>query len=145
MARKRRMSKVAFNQGLVVNVAIASLLVQKGPELLNRFLFSSNPLTGYTATAAGVGAAWLVGSLMKKSDIANAGIALGAVEFVSPLIDDIVGGVTGGAAPKMVPSSNGFTSAGVKSIPGGVADYFGLNDYSEMPRKQNWQDYYNSY
>jgi hypothetical protein len=81
---------------------------------------------------------------MKKSDIANAGIALGAVEFVSPLIDDIVGGVTGGAAPKMIPSSNGFTSAGVK-VPPGVADYFGLNDYSEMPRKQNWSDYYNSY
>jgi hypothetical protein len=26
-----------------------------------------------------------------------------------------------------------------------VSDYLGLNDYSAMPRKQNWSDYYNSY
>jgi hypothetical protein len=145
MARKRRMSKVAFNQGLVVNVAIASLLVQKGPELLNKFLFSSNPLTGYTATAAGVGAAWLVGSLMKKSDIANAGIALGAVEFVSPLIDDIVGGVTGDLPMGVSPSGQMVKVDPAVFKSANVSDYLGLNDYSQMPRKQNWADYYNSY
>src|SRR5690554_7376578 len=126
MARKRRMKKVAFNQKLVVDVVLASLLVQKAPELLNKFVFSSNPLTGMTATAAGIGAGYLAGSLMGKSDLANASIALGAVEFISPLIDEITGGV-GLIAPPVRPAVN--TSV----VPTRVADFLTLNDYVSDP------------
>ena len=140
MARKRRMKKVAFNQKLVVDVVLASLLVQKAPELLNRFLFSSNPLTGMTATAAGVGAGYLAGSIFGKSDLANASIALGAVEFIAPLIDDISSGVIG-TMPAIAPTKP-VNLVQTKN----VADYLTLNDYVSDPTiKQSYDVYRESY
>jgi len=135
------MKKVAFNQGLIVDVALASLIVQKGPELLNRFVFSGSPLTGMTATLAGVGVGYLAGSFMGKNNLANAAIALGAVEVVSPLIDDLVGGVSmpkelvGGVAPKpaYLPAAQS------------IADYYSLNDYVMVPSPRQYDDYRSAY
>jgi hypothetical protein len=145
MARKRRMSKVAFNQGLVMDGVIAMLVVQKAPELLNRFLLTSNPVTGLIATAAGVGAGYLGGSFFKRPQVANLSIAAGIVEYAGALIDDIVGGVTGDLPMGVSPSGQMVKVDPAVFKSANVSDYLGLNDYSQMPRKQNWADYYNSY
>jgi hypothetical protein len=104
--RKRRLQKVAINQALIIDAGIASLIVQLAPGLVNQFLFSSSPLTGQASTLAGVGAAYLYGMLMNNANVANIGIALGAVDFVKPFI------------------------AGL--IPSGVSDYAQLNDYATL-------------
>lgn len=106
MAR-RRFQKVAINQSLILDAGIASLIVQLAPTLVNQYLFSSSPLTGQASTLAGVGAAYLYGMLMKNSNVANIGIALGAVDFVKPFIQDLLS-------------------------PSGVSDYAQLNDYATL-------------
>ena len=107
MARRRRLGKVAINTSLMIDTLIASLIVQKAPGIINSLLFKDNPTTGQTATLVGVGAAYLYGMLMKNSNVANIGIALGAVDFLSPFIDQAMGSL-------------------------GVGDYFQLSDYGNM-------------
>jgi hypothetical protein len=105
--RKRRFAKVGINQALIMDAGIASLIVQLAPGLVNQYLFSSSPLTGQASTLAGVGAAYLYGMLMKNQNVANIGIALGAVDFVKPFIQ------------QLLPAS-------------GVNDYAQLNDYGTL-------------
>jgi len=104
--RRRRFSKVGLNQALIMDAGIAALIVRLFPSLVNQYLFSSSPLTGQASTLAGVGAAYLYGMLMKNPNVANIGIALGAVEFVQPFI------------------------AGL--LPSGLGDYGLLNDYGTL-------------
>jgi len=106
--RRKRFSKVGINQSLIIDTAIASLIVQLAPGLVNQFLFSSNPLTGMTSTLAGVGAAYLYGMLMNNSNVSNIGIALGAVDFVKPMISQLL------------------------PAPSGVGDYFQMSDYGSL-------------
>jgi len=106
--RRKRFSKVGINQSLIIDTAIASLIVQLAPGLVNQFLFSSNPLTGMTSTLAGVGAAYLYGMLMNNSNVSNIGIALGAVDFVKPMISQLL------------------------PAPSGVGDYFQISDYGTL-------------
>ena len=109
--RKRRFSKVGLNQGLIMDAGIAALIVRLAPSLVNQYLFSSSPLTGSMSTLAGVGAAYLYGMLMKNPNVANIGIALGAVEFVQPFIAGLL------------PS-------------GGVGDYTALSEYTSNPSER---------
>lgn len=108
--RKRRFQAVGLNQGLIIDAGIAALIVQLAPSLVNQYLFSSSPLTGQASTLAGVGAAYLYGMLMKNPNVANIGIALGAVDIVKPLIQGL--------------------------LPGGVGDYATLNEYTDDPSKR---------
>jgi hypothetical protein len=112
MARRRRLGKVAINTSLMIDTLIASLIVQKAPGIINSLLFKDNPTTGQTATLVGVGAAYLYGMLMKNSNVANIGIALGAVDFLSPFIDQAMGSL-------------------------GMGDYFALNDYGRLDEYTN--------
>jgi hypothetical protein len=109
--RKRRFAKVGINQSLIIDAGIASLIVQLAPGLVNQLLFSSSPLTGQASTLAGVGAAYLYGMLMNNPNVSNIGIALGAVDFVKPFIQ------------QLLPSD-------------GVGDYAALSEYTGDPSQR---------
>jgi hypothetical protein len=136
MARKR-FTKVGFNTKLIVDVVAASLIVQKAPGLINMIF----PLDPSIATVAGVGAGYLVGSVMKRPDLANASIALGAVDFIAPLLDGILG--SDSSSTKNLP---GGTQAITNVKAGRMEDYISLNDYVADPSKRlGYLDYMNSY
>lgn len=99
MAR-RRFKKAGFNQKLIMDVGLAGLAVRVIPILLNKFV----PLDPTIYTVAGAGGGYLVGSMLKKPDLANASIALGLVEFIAPMVENIVGGI-GGTKPVSLPTS----------------------------------------
>jgi hypothetical protein len=108
MARTKRFSKVGINTQLIIDAAIAQALVEVGPELLNRFLFSTDPLADEIKTAAGVGLAYLYGMLLKNNNVANIGIGVGAVKFLTPTLMQLVGGTAT------------------------VGDYFNIGDYGNI-------------
>lgn len=146
--RKRRLSKVSFNKNLIIDVIGASLIVQKAPLLIDMIL----PLDPTIRAVAGVGAGYLAGSLLKRPDLANASIALGVVDFVSPFVDDLLGG--GGGSP-VIPSSSVLQPVKEPSMTGapiaqdgapGLASYFRLNDYVVNPSgRLTYDSYKNSY
>jgi hypothetical protein len=110
--RRRRVHsprKIGFDTDIMINVGIASLLVQKAPEILNKFLFADNPLTGQTASLVGVGAAYLYGMMTDNNLVANAGIALGILGLADPLIKQVLGDAG------LIPSS-----------------YYSINDYGRI-------------
>ena len=126
--RRKRFSKVGINQSLIIDTVIASLIVQLAPGLVNQFLFSSAPLTGMTSTLAGVGVAYVYGMLMNNPNVANIGIALGAVDFVKPMIS------------QLLPASSGVSDYFQMS------DYGSLNDYTNDPsHRLNHVQYAESY
>lgn len=130
--RKRRFQKVGINQALILDAGIASLIVQLAPDLINQLFFSSSPLTGQAGKLAGVGAAYLYGMLANNPNVANIGIALGAVDFVKPIIQSLL-------------PSSGISDYGSlqESEPG---KYFTLNDYTNDPTKRlTHMQYANSY
>lgn len=59
--RKRRLSKVSINTKLIIDVALASLIVQKAPGLIDSIVAIPESLKA----VAGAGAGYLVGSFMK--------------------------------------------------------------------------------
>lgn len=128
MAR-RRFSKAGFNQKLIMDVGLAGLAVRVIPILLNKFV----PLDPTIYTVAGAGGGYLVGSMLKKPDLANASIALGLVEFVAPMIENMVGGIVGQTPQtkpiQYKPTGNAFMTAPVQSLD----DYLSLNDYISNP------------
>ena len=70
--KRRRFTKVGFNTKLIIDVVAASLIVQQAPH----FIQSIIPMDETIGTVAGVGAGYLVGSMLKRPDLANASIAL---------------------------------------------------------------------
>jgi len=127
MARVKRFSKVGINTQLIIDAAIAQGLVKVGPSLLNRFLFPTDPLAGEIQTAAGVGLAYLYGMLMKNNNVANIGIGIGAVEFLTPTLMQLTGAL----------GDYGNISDG---------GYFNLQDYTNDPgNRQSVQQYQQSY
>ena len=99
-----RSKKGGFDSKLIFNVMIASLLVQKAPLLIDMII----PLDPSVRTLAGVGAGFAVSKLMKMPEVGNASIALGAIDFVAPFVDQLLGTTsnqlptTGGTKP-MIP------------------------------------------
>ena len=138
MARSKRFTKVGLNTSLMIDTGIAALIVDLAPGLVNKFLFASNPLTGQMSTLAGVGAAYLYGMLMKNPNVANIGIALGAVSFVKPYISELTGGL----------SDYGFGDYGNLSgtQSGGKGKYFSLSEYTNnAATRQSVHEYSDSY
>lgn len=137
--RKRRLSKVGFNSKLIIDVIGASLIVQKAPLLIDMIF----PLDASIRALAGVGVGYLAGSMFKRPDLANASIALGVVDFVSPFVDDLLG--SGSAAPIMPPAGGTMP---VKSalVNKSLEKYITLNDYINDPsQRQNYFDYSSAY
>ena len=137
----RRMKKVRFNQKLVTDVVIASLVVQKVPDLLLNWL----PFSEQVKPAVGGAAGYVAGMVFNRPDLANASIGLAVVDFVSPFIDDMLGGI--GITPEL-PAGQippGATPTGmVPSV--AVDDYINLNDYTNTPDyRQNYYNYVDSY
>lgn len=137
--RKKRLSKIGFNTKLMLDVVAASLIVQKAPALLDEIIAIPESLKSF----AGIGLGYLTGSLLNRPDLANASIALGAVELVSPMIDDLLGSATQVLPP--VGGTKVVQSSAVAKIKPSVADYLTLNDYVTLSESQSNEMYRNSY
>jgi hypothetical protein len=144
MAR-RRFRKAGFNQKLIMDVGLAGIAVRIVPLLLNKFV----PLDPTLYTVAGAGGGYLVGSMLKKPDLANASIALGLVEFIAPMVENLIGGIGGATMLPPTISPSGLPVRNPKSDKKGVrdfSDYLSLNDYiSEPSERQSVDDYRSSY
>lgn len=143
--RKRRLSKVGINTKLIIDVAAASLIVQKAPGLIDMVV----ALPESIKAVAGVGAAYLVGSFMKRPDLANAGIALGVIDFVSPMIDSVIGTSSPSPivrTPGTIPVGALPGVTGQAGEPGSLADYIRLQSYVYNPaNRMNYDAYAGSY
>lgn len=151
MAR-RKFNRAKINTKLMIDVIGASLIVQKAPALIDSVFTLPESLKAF----AGAGAGFVVGSLLKRPDLANASLALGVVDFVSPLVDSIIGGGSSQTIPAsssvLVPVKNtggasGLINTGVPGdVEGAMADYIRLNDYISNPGvKMDFNGYVNSY
>jgi hypothetical protein len=142
MAR-RRFRKAGFDQKIIMDVGLAGIAVRIVPMLLNKFV----PLDPTLYTVAGAGGGYLVGTFLKKPVVSNASIALGVVEFIAPMIEDIIGGIP--STPALV--QGGGAQPGILGppvvAPGGtrVKDYHRLNDYMPYPRARYANEYWSSY
>lgn len=131
MARRVRMSKVKFDSKAIIDVIGASLIVQQAPKLIDQVI----QLDPMLRTVAGVGVGYLTGSMLKRPGIANAAIALGAVDFIAPFVENLFGG----SSPTMLPAPSG--AAPTKTMPpisvpdelNSLGRYFSLNDYVSNP------------
>jgi len=135
----KRFKKAGFNSKLIIDVMLASLIVQKAPALVDSIF----PVDDSIKSVVGVGAGYLVGSLVKRPDLANASIALGVVDLVSPMIDGLFGG---GATP--LPGGT-VAIAPVKSAKeidaaGRLSNYVTLNDYTNNPGSRLSYNYYST-
>lgn len=145
--RSRRMSKVKFDSKMILDVIAASLLVQEAPKLINQVVQLDETLQ----TVAGVGAGYLAGTFFKRPNLANASIGLGVVQFIAPMVSNLLGG----GSPITIPNSSSQvpsipTSAGSPMIDvssgEALSKYFSLNEYVSNPTKQmNYDDYRSSY
>ncbi len=150
MVRRRNRGKVKINTKLIWDVMAASLIVQKAPKLINNFV--PLPPGDILTVAAGVGAGYVTGMLAKRPDLANGSLALGVVEVVSPMIDNLIGGFGGQEfiPDKIVNSKLGISRAErialMKNPINVVEDFINLNDYTSNPgRTQAFDTYVNSY
>lgn len=144
---RRSRKKLAFNQKLVIDTIGAGIMVGLAPTLLNRFLFSSNPISGMTATAAGVAANWFLAQMLGRPDMANAGIGFGLVKFVEPVANDLLGlGKPIESLPVVAPTKPAIAGAPQQEVQMYALDEYGrLNEYISQPRQMNYQAYTDSY
>ena len=142
---RRRTKKVNFDFKVITDVIFASLLVQKAPGLIDMIV----PIPDSIKAVAGIGAGYLVGTMLKKPMLANASIALGAVDFISPFIDNLIGGGSTEINTSMIKAPNPGISpveigSGAPDLD--LADYIRLNGYVSNPSKrQSFDQYSNSY
>jgi hypothetical protein len=151
MAR-RRFKKAGFNTKLIMDVGLAGIATRILPMIVNKFM----PLDATLYAVVGAGGTYLAGSMLKKPDLANAGIALGLVEFVAPLVEDLIGGAPSvQLAPSGIKTMPGVvkTRYNVEPVPIGLSDYgvlsgfvsgSGLNDYISTPGVRQGVDQYRS-
>jgi len=146
-----------------MDVGMAGVTVRLLPALLSKFIALDPTLF----VVAGAGGTYLVGSMMKKPDLANAGIALGLVELVAPMIENLIGGIGGTPITQTSTGGKGTVWSGAggqgTSIPwagGGrylgppyrqpkgsgqeLTDYITLNDYITNPSVRQGINQYNS-
>jgi hypothetical protein len=138
MAR-RKFRRAGFNTKLIMDVGLAGIATRILPMVVNKFM----PLDPTLYAVVGAGGTYVVGSMLKKPDLANAGIALGLVEFVAPMVENLIGGIVGTPAVNVAP--------GVKPLPPmkiqpkvALDDYLSLNDYIPMPDVRQSIDQYRS-
>jgi len=142
MARRVRMSKVKFDSKAIIDVIGASLIVQQAPKLIDQVV----QLDQMLRTVAGVGVGYLIGSMLKRPGIANASIALGAVEFVAPFVENLFGGSPQleptKQMPMIAPSGTGGAAPDLETL----GRYFSLNDYVSNPStRMSYDAYRNNY
>lgn len=144
--RRRRSGKVAYDQKVVQDVGMAALAVRILPMVINNFF----PLNQTIYTVVGTGAGYMVGTLLKNKTMANASIAMGLVEFVAPVIEDMIGGFgamgsnSDEAARYMPPVQRRYSTRPPGADPegsGDLADYIRLNDYVPAPSNRHYSDY----
>lgn len=116
--------KTKLNKGLIVDTLIASIISDYAPAIINKFLFSNNPLSGMSLQIASAGAGYVAGALMKKPNVASISIALAGSNLVGGMVGQVVTPLLGSGSVK-----SGTAKATV------VSDYFALNDFVSAPRK----------
>jgi hypothetical protein len=146
--RRRRSGKVAFDQKVIQDVGMAALAVRILPMVISNFF----PLDQTLYTAVGAGTGYITGTWLKNKTMANASIALGLVEFVAPVIENLVGGFGGGSMlPQIEPSMGVMTNKRPYIRPPtkfpqiAVNDYLNLNDYTSDISPQSVKVYQDSY
>lgn len=141
--RGRGVSK-GFDTKLIMDVGLAGIATRLIPSLVNKFF----PIDPSIYTFVGAGGGYLAGHFLKKPVLANAAIALGIVELVTPMIDNLIGGVTGSSPMLPTGKVNLLPSKIVNKQavpPTTVSDYFNLNDYIGNPSVQSFDAYKDSY
>lgn len=138
---RRKFKRAGLNTKLIVDVGLAGIMVDLLPQLVNKFF----PIDPTLYSVVGAGGSYIVGSMLKKPDLANAGIALGLVKIVAPIVDDLIGGFTG--TQQITPSKSGLPVPIKKVMPvTTVDDYIHLNDYVSNPGvRQGYNAYKDSY
>jgi len=142
--RRKRSLKTKLNTKLITDVGLAGIGVRLLPMVISKFVPLDSP-TIYTV--AGAGGTYVVGSLLKKPDMANAGIGLGIVEIIAPMLEEMIGGFVGSGA---TPTANLPVSPvpPTKSLVTGAVDLAGygrLNDYVSAPERSSYWDYRSAY
>ena len=125
---KRRSLKAKFDSKLVMDIGLAGLSVRLLPVLVNKFV----PLDQSLYTVVAAGGTYVVGSMLKKPVMANAGISLGIVELVAPMVENLIGGITG-SSPQVKPISTPVPIGLIKQPVATMADFISLNDGSYIP------------
>ncbi len=125
MAARRKMK--AINTKLMVDIIIASIVVQKAPALIAKIV----PIQPTVTNIVGAGAGYVAGVIAKKPNISDASLALGVTGLLNPLLDNFIGAGNGLMLPTAEPSKGIMTKQNVKMNV--VEDYTKLNDYIENP------------
>ena len=89
--KRIQFKKVKLNTKLSIDAGISALLVNVGPGLLNKFVFSSSPLTGVALNGASVGLCYVASMLTKKPDIFSIGTGLAVTNLIATQIPDLIG------------------------------------------------------
>ena len=139
MARRRSRAKFKLNVPNIVDISMANIIVRVAPDLINRFV----PIPAGMQSIVGTGAGFLAGNLLKKPLLQNAAISAGAVDFVVPMIEDILGSNTG------VPITTGTTKVmGVNTAKtvNAMADFQRLEEYTnDVSGRQGYGQYMHFY
>ncbi len=138
---RRKTNRFKVDTKLIVDTIGASLIVQKAPALINQFF----PLDPSIAKIAGVGAGFLAGNLLKRPNISNASLALGVVDLLTPMFDNLFDG--GSLIPQVMPvESRPVPIKKMVSNPVDLSDYIHLNDYvSNSSRRESYETYKQAY
>ena len=126
----RRRRNFKLDTKLIVDVTSASLLVSNIPKLIDMVL----PLDPIMRKVAAVGATYFVGTMAKRPNISQAGIAVGITELIEPFIDQLLGGIKPELFAGGVPipqGGQGIVTTEPASL--NVADYINLNEYVSTP------------
>lgn len=141
---RRRTRRFNIDTKLIVDVISASLIVQKAPAIINQFF----PLDPNIAKIAGVGAGFLTGNLLKRPNISNGSLALGVVDLLTPMFDNLLGMGGGGVLMPSVPGGKQiakYTAEKTVAL-NNVSDYLDLDDYVSNPsRREAYVQYKDSY
>lgn len=129
MARtKRRTRKVSFDTKTVMDVGLAGLATRIIPMVVNKFF----PLDPTLYSVVGAGGTYIAGVLTKKEVLANAGIALGIVELIAPMVEEIISGFGPEKTMPMTPPQG--APAPIKKA---VSSEYALNDYGRLMEYTN--------
>lgn len=143
MAR-RRFKRAGFNTKLIMDVGLAGIATRILPAVVNKFM----PLDPTLYSVVGAGGTYLVGSMLKKPDLANAGIALGLVELVAPMVENLIGGIVPTSLPSAAPTPPmiGQTKLVTKKSVA-LDDFITLNDgtYVPYPSARSSREYASGY
>lgn len=134
--RRRRSAKVKIDTKLIMDVSGAALLVNNLPKLISSVV----ALDPMISKVAAVGATYLIGSMLKRPIISNAGIAVGVVELLDPYISQLL---PGSPTVQIQPSGAPLPPVGIPA-PNSISDYFRLNDYTSNPNKVMGSNSYRS-